>query len=66
MLALTKKEISATPPRVGRRQVNFDSMMARFPDRTFARIDAVLTDGETRSDLLRQALETELKRRERK
>lgn len=50
--------------RVGRRQVNFDSMMARFPEHTFARIDRMLKEGETRSDVLRKALEAELKRRE--
>lgn len=64
MAKLTRKEISATPPRVGRKQVNFDGMMARFPEGTFARIDAALKPGETRSDMLRAALNAELKRRE--
>ena len=66
MLGLTEKKISAMPRRVGRRQVNVDSMMARFPENTFARIDRVLVEGETRTDVLRKALEAELTRRERK
>lgn len=64
MLALTEKKISAMPSRVGRKQVNFDKMPGRFPERTFARMDAVLREGETRSDLMREAVERELQRRE--
>jgi hypothetical protein len=45
-------------------------MQARFPEGTFERIAAVLrTDGETaedRTDFVREAVERELKRRERK
>ena len=63
MQGLTAKEISATPRRVGRKQVNFESMAGRFPDGTFARMDKALAEGETRSDLLRVALERELQRR---
>lgn len=64
MTGLTQKEISATAPRVGRKQVNFDKMPGRFPERTFERMDAVLRDGESRTDLLREAVERELSRRE--
>ena len=50
---------------MGRRRVNFEQMPARFPEGTFARMDAMLADGENRSDLLRDAVEAELGRRER-
>lgn len=43
----------------------FETWPARFPPGTKARIDAVLVPPETRADFLRQALDRELKRRER-
>jgi len=49
---------------VGRKKTNFEQMPARFPDGTFERIDAVLEPGENRTDFLRQAVEREIKRRE--
>ena len=49
---------------VGRKQINHDQMPGRFPKGTFARIDSVLASGEKRSDLLREAVDRELKRRE--
>lgn len=51
---------------VGRKQINFEQTPARFPAGTLARIDAALDDGEKRSDLIREAVERELKRRERR
>jgi hypothetical protein len=52
---------------MGRRQINFEKMPARFPAGTMTRMDAVLApDGETRTDLLREAVERELRRRERR
>jgi metal-responsive CopG/Arc/MetJ family transcriptional regulator len=36
-----------------------------LPDGTLARMDAVLESGEKRSDLIRKAIEREIKRRER-
>lgn len=44
----------------------FETWPARFPVGTKARIDAVLIPPETRSDLVRTAVEAELTRRERK
>jgi hypothetical protein len=41
-------------------------MQAKFPEGTFSRISAVLTDGEDRTDFVRDAVDRELKRRERK
>jgi metal-responsive CopG/Arc/MetJ family transcriptional regulator len=53
---------------VGRKRINEEQTPARFPAGTLARIDAVLDPekNEKRSDLIREAVERELKRRERK
>lgn len=51
-------------PRVGRKRINEEQTPARFPAGTLARIDAVLQEKEKRADLIRQAVEAELKRRE--
>jgi hypothetical protein len=42
-----------------------EDMQARFSEGTFARIEAVLGEGEDRTDFVREAVERELKRRER-
>jgi hypothetical protein len=41
-------------------------MVARFAEGTFARMDAVRADDEDRTDFIREAVERELKRRERR
>lgn len=51
---------------MGRKKINEEQMPARLPGGTLARIDAVLAAGEKRSDLVREAIERELRRRERK
>lgn len=51
---------------MGRRRINDEQMPARFPAGTLDRMDAVLDHGEKRADLIREAVERELKRRERK
>lgn len=43
----------------------FERMLTWVPEGTIARIDAVLAPTEDRADLVRAALERELKRRER-
>ena len=43
-----------------------EDMQARFPKGTFARIAAVLRAEEDRTDFVRDAVERELRRRERK
>ena len=43
----------------------FDKMLARFPEGTFERIEAVLGKTEDRAEFVRAAVERELKRRER-
>lgn len=52
--------------KVGRPRLWGEDMQARFPEGTFDRIAAVLEEGEDRTDLVREAVERELKRRERK
>ncbi|WP_157035689.1 YlcI/YnfO family protein [Sphingobium chungbukense] len=49
---------------MGRPRINGEQTPARFADGTLARIDAVLTDKEKRSDFIREAVERELARRE--
>lgn len=63
---LTDLVISGTTPRVGRTQINHEQTPARFAEGTLARIDAALMPKEKRSDFIREAVERELKRRERK
>ncbi len=50
---------------MGRKQINEEQTPARFPGGTLERIDRTLDDGEKRSDFIREAVERELKRRER-
>lgn len=50
---------------MGRKKINEEQTPARFPLGTLARIDAVLKAGEKRSDLIREAVEREIKRRSR-
>jgi hypothetical protein len=52
-------------PTMGRKQINHEQTPARFPEGTLAQIDEVLEDGEKRSDLIREAVEREIKRRQR-
>lgn len=63
--ALTENVISSIRPSVGRPKINDEQTPARFPAGTLARIDAVLDAGEKRSDMIREAVEREIKRRER-
>lgn len=50
---------------MGRKKLWVEDMQARFPPGTFDRIDAVREDDEDRTAFVRQAVERELKRRER-
>jgi hypothetical protein len=52
------------PARMGRKKRWAEDMVARFAAGTFARIAAVLKKGEGRTDLVRDAVEAELARRE--
>ena len=51
---------------MGRTKRWAEDMQARFAEGTFARIEAVLSEDEDRTDFIREAVERELKRRERK
>jgi hypothetical protein len=51
---------------MGRKKRWSEDMVARFEEGTFDRIDAVRDDGEDRTDFVRQAVERELKRREKR
>ena len=57
--------ISVTFAHVGRKKRWAEDMQARFPEGTFERIAAVLHGPEDRTDFVREAVERELKRRER-
>jgi hypothetical protein len=50
---------------MGRKKRWAEDMQARFPEGTFARIETLLENGEDRTDFVREAVERELKRRER-
>lgn len=52
-------------PGMSRPRINHEQIPARLPEGTLERMDAVLDEGEKRADLLREAVERELKRRER-
>jgi hypothetical protein len=51
---------------MGRKKRWAEDMQARFPEGTFDRIQAVLGEGEDRTDFIREAVERELRRRERR
>lgn len=51
---------------MGRKKMWSEDMVARFPEGTFDRMDAVREDGEDRTDFVRAAVEKELKKREKK
>ncbi|NQE62983.1 hypothetical protein E1H18_3239 [Caulobacter sp. RHG1] len=56
---------SATRRGVGRTKVNFEQMAARFPEGTLARMDDARRADETRTAFVQEAVENEIKRRER-
>lgn len=64
-MVLSENLIRDTPHRMGRKKRWDEDMQARFPEGTFARIAAVSGEGEDRTDFVREAVERELKRRER-
>jgi hypothetical protein len=49
---------------MGRKRKWVEDAVARFPEGTFARINAVLGKTEDRTDFIREAVERELVRRE--
>ncbi|EJL33247.1 hypothetical protein PMI01_02209 [Caulobacter sp. AP07] len=57
-------EESGTRRSVGRTKLNFDKMPGRFPAGTKDRIKLLLRVGETQTAFLQEAVEAEIKRRE--
>lgn len=51
---------------MGRKQINSESTIIRLPEGTLERVDASLEDKEPRATFFREAVERELKRRDRK
>jgi hypothetical protein len=51
--------------KLGRPKLFEEQLRIPLPLGTIARIDAVLADGEPRLDMLREAIEREIKRRQR-
>jgi hypothetical protein len=49
---------------MGRKQINHEETMARFPAGTLDRIDAALREKEKIAAFIREAVERELRRRE--
>jgi hypothetical protein len=64
-MELTQINVAAINRRMARKTKFPEKMVAAFPDGTFARIAALLDKTEDRTDLIREAVERELKRRER-
>ena len=50
---------------MGRKKINDEQTPARFPVGTLAHIDALLDEKEKRSDFIREAVDREIRRRER-
>lgn len=53
------------PPRMGRTKKWHENVNLTLPKGAKARMDAVLTEGEDRLDLIREAIDKEVRRRER-
>jgi hypothetical protein len=66
MGGLAEKDICASPLRVGRKMQYPEKREAAFAEGTLARIDRALVGDENRVGFIRNAVERELKRRERK
>jgi len=64
MSALPENLICDTRPKMGRKMRYPDKIVAPLPAGSLDRIAAALRPGEDKTDLLRAAIEAELKRRE--
>ena len=62
---MTEIAICDKLPRVGRKMLWPDKIVAPLAAGSLDRIKGLLGDGETQTDFLRQAIEREIKRRER-
>ncbi len=64
-MALTLEASSASLQRMPRKRKFVEVTVARFPEGTFARIEAVIGKAEERADFICEAVERENERRER-
>lgn len=62
---LTEIHTYASTPRVGRKKEYPDRITLPLAEGVLARVDAVLSETEPRLDMIREAIEREIKRRER-
>lgn len=62
---LTENHVSETPKRVGRKKLWTERLLLSLAEGTRERLDSALKEGEDRLDLIRTAIEAELKRRKR-
>lgn len=65
MDGLPANPICDTRPKMGRKMLYPDKIVAPLPAGSLDRIKAVLQPGEDKTDLLRSAIESELRKRER-
>lgn len=62
---MTQIHVHATARRMGRKKLWAENINLTLPEGAKAKMDAALRDGEDRLDLIREAIDRELKRRER-
>lgn len=65
MDGLPANPICVTRPKMGRKMLYPDKIVAPLPAGSLKRVEAVLKPSEDKTDFLREAVEAELKRRER-
>lgn len=63
---MTANHIPDTPRRMGRKKLWHEAVNLTLPEGAKARMDAVLNEGEDRLEMIREAIEREIKRRTRK
>ncbi|WP_150132697.1 hypothetical protein [Neorhizobium sp. SOG26] len=61
---MTEIHVHAKPSRMGRKKEWTEQLRLPLAAGTTARIDSVLEEGEPRLDMIREAIEREIKRRE--
>jgi metal-responsive CopG/Arc/MetJ family transcriptional regulator len=61
---LTQIHVRDMPRKMGRKKLWAENVNLTLPEGAKARMDAALEEGEDRLDLIRDAIEKELKRRE--
>lgn len=61
---MTQNHVHAMPVKMGRKKLWAENVNLTLPEGAKARMDAALEEGEDRLDLIRAAIDRELKRRE--